>query len=352
MSTPEPAKSQNRRQHWVPQTYLRGFADGNSLRVYSRIPDKHGVRQFETSTVNVAVQRDLYTVTTEHGRDTSFDDKLRTEIEDKIPQTLAPLSLQRLLTVAERMSIVRLAAVQDGRRPTSVDSLADALAGVHDMAAYLYRQNVPGISEAEIADRLRENWGPTHLTGVHALDPRNLALSVLEDTTLNFIGQFAGMGMCVVESTAHDFVTSDNPVCFYDPEVPRPHPVLGVDRSSVTIEVTYPLTRRHTVFMSRLPIVPYAYASSVGVSFLNSRAAYGSRRQVYGFPVEERQGQQRQKNDVYRPYGDVMLAALLLADESGLRIHPGVQESVAGEMARVRIVARAFSDRVLGPPAA
>jgi hypothetical protein len=140
----------------VPQSYLGGFADGDRLRVFARVPNKSGARQFETSTVNVANERDLYTATTEFGRDTAFDDRLRSEIEDKIPETLAPLSVERQFSADERLAIVRLAVVQDARRPTSVQSLAETIERVQEIAAALYRQHVPGITEVEIQDRFRK----------------------------------------------------------------------------------------------------------------------------------------------------------------------------------------------------
>jgi len=294
--------SSNRRQHFVPQAYLRNFADGNRLAVFRRPTGMSGViREFTTSSPNIAVERDVYTIVSEQGRDTSFDEALQT-LERRIPSILAPLNEDRELTDAEMFALVEMAAVQDLRHPTRVTNIAGMISRVQDMARALYRQYEPELSPADIEDRLRENWGETGLSGAHALDPRNLALRTMDGTFHTMPLQFEGYCGCVITSLAHDFITSDHPVTVYDPKR-APSPAFGVDRTSPTIEVTFPLTRRHLLLLAREIIPVRAFARGPAVTMLNSRTAFGSHREVYGFPVQGTAAKRRQRRDVISRWG-------------------------------------------------
>lgn len=125
----------NRRQHWVPRAYLCGFADTDEgLRVFARLPDKRGVREFITTIEGVANERDLYSAKSDEGRDNSLDDAIRTLLEDKLPQTFAPVITGRELSYDELLAVVQLAGAQDMRRPSAVHNLTDALSKIMDHA--------------------------------------------------------------------------------------------------------------------------------------------------------------------------------------------------------------------------
>lgn len=336
--------SSNRRQHWVPQSYLRGFADDDRLRVYARIVGP-GARTFETSTINIANRRDLYTITTQDGADNSLDDAFRREVEDAIPKTLAPLSSGRALTRDERAAILELAGYQDMRGPNVVDSTTNVISDVHRIARALYRQHRPELSEGQIDELLREKWDDTGLTGEHALDSKNLAVRVLSGTR-GFTGQFGGMYGCIVESAAQKFVTSDRPVVFHDPQNLKPG-FWGIDRSAPTTEVVFTLTRQYALVMARIPLVPYAYANAVGATLINGRIAFGASKQVFAFPETEATLSQRQRKDILSSFGALGIALLLIPDESGKRVSPLLAPALKAAPFRLRPLAGAFTDRVL-----
>jgi hypothetical protein len=303
----------NRHQHHVPQAYLRHFADPDRLRVYVR-PEKGStiLREFETTTKNVAHRRDLYTMHTESGeRDNTFDDNLRI-VEDEIHNALEPVLAGRDLNDDDWVNVMALAAVQDGRKPSAVDEASRFIGEVHEQGRYLYRQHRPELSEAEIDDLLRENWGPTTLSGAAALNPKNLARQVLNSTVFEFVDIFTNLyNACLVTSVAHDFFTSDRPVTYFDPVVKQDR--FGFDRSSPTIEITYPLTRRHLLFMSHLPLPPYVRAKKAAVTILNSRTVYGSAAQVYAYPTSDPRARARQRRDAFSTLGSLNITCLILA---------------------------------------
>jgi len=295
--------SSNRRQHYVQQSYLRGFANGDTIRAY-RFEDAAILEAsvFDTNVGNVAAQRDLYTIKDGATRDDSMDNTLR-EVETKLPNILAPVLNGSDLTPENWFDLSMLAAIQESRKPGWVAGLVRGITQIHEQARALYQQYRPELTDSEIDAEIRKNWGDLGLSESAALDPRNLALKVLEPTLHSVHEMFVGQHACLVTSTGQDFVTSNSPVTYFDP-TRTPSPMHGVDRSSYEVEVTFPLTRRHLLLISRRPIPPYVRANRIGVSVLNSRTVYGSQGEVYGYPHDEPAERRRQRNDVVMPrYG-------------------------------------------------
>jgi hypothetical protein len=336
--------SSNRRQHWVPKAYLRGFADADErLRVFARLPDKRGVREFITTVDGIANERDLYSATSDEGRDNSLDDAIRSLVEDKLPQTLAPLTAGVGLKREEWLALVQLAGAQDMRRPSAVHNLTDSITRLLNISRDMYRHHVPGITKEEIDQRIIANWGPDVRSGEYALQPKNLAVDVLKGT-IDFTGQFGGMYPCIIESQAQDFFTSDSPVFFHDPNDLMPSKFFGIDRSKNSVEVIFPLTRRYNLFMARVPLAEYVYADGTGVSLINSRVAYGAHKQVYAYPTDDAQLQRRQQRDLIRQMGVLSLAQSLFSADA-TTLDPTMRALFGTASRAVRLLSDSFSDR-------
>lgn len=336
--------SSNRRQHWVPRAYLRGFAgDDDRLRVFSRLDGERGVREFATTIDGVANERDLYSAISDDGRDNSLDDAIRTLVEDKLPQTVAPVTADVELTRDEWFALIQLAGAQDMRRPSAVHNLTDSISRVLEISRDLYRQNVPGITEKQIDQRIIENWGPDVRSGQHALHPKNLAVDVLKGT-IDFTGQFDSMFPCIIKSQAQDFFTSDSPVFFHDPQIRKPSPFWGIDRSVQSVEVVFPLTRRYLLFLAHIPLASYVYANGTGVSLLNSRIAYGAHKQVYASPTADPRLRRRQELDLIRQMGVLSLAPVLFS-ANATTLDSTIKSLFSDAKRGVRLLSTSFSDR-------
>lgn len=295
--------STNRRQHHVPQTHLRNFAEAGTVRVYRFVNGLvRDARIFPTNIRNVAVIHDLYSVTDEHGRDNALDEHLQ-KIEARIPAILAPVIEGRKLGAEDWRNLKLLTAVQEGRKPGWVKGTTKAIEDLHKIARSLYKQHHPEMMDEAIDAALREKWGDTGLSGAAALDAKNLAIKTVAATLPDLPVYFDDFWSCLVTSAAHDFITSNSPVTYFDP-IRKPHAFYGIDRSTREIEITYPLTRRHLLLLARRSLPPYVRAGRVGVSILNSRTVYGSAGEVYGYPHRDRRAALRQRNDVIMPrYG-------------------------------------------------
>ncbi len=94
------------------------------------------------------------------------------------------------------------------------------------------------------------------------------------------------MHMSVLVSRAHDFMTSDNPVVWVDPVRFPPHPVYGFHFLHLSNEVVYPLTPRHCLFMSYLPLCALVEADAHAVTTVNARLARYSVNEMFALPTD------------------------------------------------------------------
>jgi hypothetical protein len=101
----------------------------------------------------------------------------------------------------------------------------------------------------------------------------------------------AYMHKCIMVSRAHDFMTSDAPVVWVDPVRFPPHPIYGFNFLHLSNEVVYPLTPRHCILMSYLPLVPLMEANADQVTTVNARLARYSVNEMYTHPTQSRSEQ-------------------------------------------------------------
>ena len=130
-----------RGQHYVPQVYLRAFADGETIRVYRR-PKQSGPLTFDTNVKNVAKRRDVYSVQSDQGRDRYIDENFG-RIESQLSDVLVPVVEERLLTDGQWESLKYLVAIQEARSPQAIDNFTDAVTQLLDQARSLYRHHRP-----------------------------------------------------------------------------------------------------------------------------------------------------------------------------------------------------------------
>jgi hypothetical protein len=306
--------ARNRNQHFVPQTYLRGFAESDSVRVYRFVEGPiTDARIFDTNIRNVAARRDLYAVVDGDDRDNALDEEVLQTAESRIPSTLEPVIRGRRLTAEDWAALKEMLAIQEARKPGWIDGITSAIEQSHEIARSLYRQHRPEMSEEDVNDALREQWGSTGLRDTAALDAKNLAIKTMTPTIVETVRIYDEFWSCLIMSSAHDFVTSNSPVVYFDP-TRAPSGFRGVDRSTIDIEITFPLDRRHALLLARRQLPPYVSAKRAGVSIINSRTVYGSTREVYGYPHLDRIGSRRQWRDLVFPRYGWSLVGLITSD--------------------------------------
>jgi Protein of unknown function (DUF4238) len=304
--------SEPRGQHFVPQVYLRAFAEGDTIRVYRRTEQGQTPKTFDTGIKNVAKRRDVYSVQTDQGRDRYIDNNFE-RIESLLADVLVPVVQERLLTDAQWESLKYLVAIQEARSPQAIDNFTEATTRLLDQARSLYRQHRPEWTSEQIEQAVQEKFPSERLSGPLAADPRNIALAATNSAVREFAAHMQTFHATIITSGAHDFMTSNRPVVWFDANDYPPHKFFGFNRMSPTIEVSYPLTRRKCLFLHRYPgsIMQYALASEAAVEMVNSRTACGA-AEVYAFPTVDPQERQRQLLDLTSEAFEWPLLATLL----------------------------------------
>ena len=289
--------SEPRGQHYVPQVYLRAFADGDTIRVYRRAGQNRPMMS-DTNIKNVAKRRDVYSVLTNQGRDRYIDENFG-RVESLLADVLVPVVEERLLTDAQWVSLKYLVAIQEVRSPQAIDNFAHATTRLLDQTRSLYQQHRPEWTSEQIEQAVQEKFPSPKLSGSLAADPRNIALMAANSVVPEFAEHMKTFHATIITSGAHDFMTSNRPVVWFDANDYPPHKFFGFDRQSPTIEVTYPLTRRKCLFLCRYPeaVMQYALANEAAVTMVNSRTACGA-GEMYAYPIQDAHARQRQMLDL------------------------------------------------------
>jgi hypothetical protein len=290
--------SEPRGQHYVPQVYLRAFADRDTIRVHRRPESGQQPTPFDTNVKNVAKRRDVYSVKTDEGRD-RYIDKNFERVENLLAAVLVPVVAGRLLTEAQWDSLKYLAAIQEIRGPEVIDSFADATTRVQEQMRSLYRQHRPEWTEDDIERAVQEKYPSQKLSRELAAAPRNIALTSTNSVVPQFAQHLKSFRATIITSGAQDFMTSNRPVVWFDPDDYPPHKFYGFNRQSPTIEVTYPLTRRKCLLLYLYPgaVKQYALANYAAVRMVNSRTRSGA-KEVYAYPTQDAQERQVQLADL------------------------------------------------------
>jgi hypothetical protein len=109
---------------------------------------------------------------------------------------------------------------------------------------------------------------------------------------------FRRLYVCIVESAAQDFITSDHPVTVFDPTHKGPGDWGRFPYHRLPLEISYPLTRRHCAVLSYMEM-PRRWAGNASmVTAINARTAACCEKDVYVTPFLADDGKHRVINDI------------------------------------------------------
>ena len=198
-----------KKHHYVPVTYLRRFTDAaGQLMVYRKDEPDRPYRQRPEST---GFETHYYSQTGDDGvRDDSSLEALFSEIESSWPSVVDALS-DRQRMFASAPSIITFLALMRVRGPAFRDAAELHLANVVHIQAQVLNDagKLPPPPEGH-EDMLEQMQV--------AIDPHQSLIAMAG--SLNTIGSlFASLSYDVLHNdTAVPFLTSDNPVMYYDPK--------------------------------------------------------------------------------------------------------------------------------------
>jgi hypothetical protein len=262
--------------HVVPRVYLKGFAHAKrGLGVYNSELGKPAY--FERDVKHVATQQDFYILYGSDGTPNEAIEDALSKLEATLRATLKRLRGGKCLTADDLSQLAVFAAMQEARSERRRNVMATPLTVLRNRLVNELKAEGHSAEQTEAAINL---FFRKHLaSGDLRPDPNNISLLMVPEGVYIRYQFFSRMSMCIVESAAHDFFTCDDPVAWT--ETFQPPKEFGFDYLSISAEVTYPLTRRHSIVFSYFPLRPRAKADQQMVSIINARTAGNALREVY-----------------------------------------------------------------------
>jgi hypothetical protein len=224
---------QTKRHHFVPRTYLRAFCDQNGkLRVYRKDGPVEPLYQAPEAT---QFRNYYYSQPVPGGgQDNNTLEGFFSKIESDWPETVAKLHARG--AVNDRLAnIFEFIALQRVRVPASRDAVEASLAQmVKDSMKFMLDVGslpAPPLGLEDLPDRVKVSIDPHR--SLHAM------VTMLEGVAaiLRLVGWVAAHN-----NTGRSFITSDNPVLWFDPSVPldeqRPYTI----QPNGPISVVFPVS--------------------------------------------------------------------------------------------------------------
>jgi Protein of unknown function (DUF4238) len=246
-----------RRHHYLPQFYLRNFADPNDEKVW--IYTKQGEMLNGASPRDIGVEKDYHTVTRRDGI------KDRHTIEDTVGalENIAAPVVQKIIrgtaiTFDDHRSFVVFVAQMLLRVPARRDEMGKMLAGVLKKISRTFASDKEFYHASY--RRFRQETGDTS-----TVDPEDVRQFILSDDCELDANPTAALGLnlgalgvvvkCLLlmnwvfvrANGRFKFITCDNPVFFWDPTIGR-HTWHGVGLMNPGVEVIFPVSPDITAF--------------------------------------------------------------------------------------------------------
>jgi len=252
--------------HYVPRFYLRGFEENGAIWTF----DKEKSRVFQSQVKSIANETAMYSE--------ELESHLANEVEDPAKPALERVRARKQLTTSDRLALAKYIVALWKRVPKARlransyipevgDRVESNLRTELDLIASQDPCSEPRVSAlkqqvAEIIGRYKDHPPPE--AWYH---------SIRSEGNPQLINAMLSMSWVFLVSEKDQFLTSDNPVFFFEHE--------GIDKP--TSEITLPLSSSVALWASRTnaPNGQFVRASPGGVREINRRIAHNSLRFVY-----------------------------------------------------------------------
>jgi len=223
-----------RRHHYVPEFYLKGFIDPAD-KPYIWIYEKGNPKIKKATTKDIAIKKYYYSYRTPEGdKDSETVENFLAEIERKVAPIFKKIKHHKTLSDEERWLFSAFLASMMTRVPAFRNSTEKAIGN-------LVKRIGPIIAYKEskkIAERL--------LSGDYTIEVEVspiFSLAMIPLSVRDFAPIFYKMTWSFFQATKNcKFITSDNPLYFYDPTYNRKSPY-GVGLIFKNIEVVFPISQ-------------------------------------------------------------------------------------------------------------
>lgn len=245
-----PLLSGPKRQHFLPEFYLKGFTKNDMIAVFDRELNEIRVQQ----PVNTCVIGHFYTMEDASGRKRFELEQLLSQYEDKASPVIKKLAATEIINADERTNLAIFVALAAFRTPDVVDSLKAFNSNlIGDMAKRMF------VDVEEVKARMRGKPGTPPMEDELDAEARELvtymqngqykvktnhrwAVGMAIDLAFNIAPILAGRDWVVVhrDNEKKSFVTTDAPVLLTT-VAPRENSFWGIGFGNTDALVLFPL---------------------------------------------------------------------------------------------------------------
>jgi hypothetical protein len=252
--------------HYLPQFYLRGFADGNTVWVH----DRQDRRSYPSQPKSIANENKLYS--------DEIEQHLANAVEDPAKSAIEAVRLRQPLDGKQREALAHYVVALWKRVPEGRERV---YAGVPEVAESIRQELHAELDEtaaaapvlAELAEHRKAQVSEIIEKFKAEPPPEVWHQNLTRDSSPNVVGALLSMNWRVLLSDEANFLTSDNPVFFFQHE--------GIGRP--TSELSVPLSSSVVLWAHRRPTTTTLYlkARREAVRDLNRRVVANATRYVY-----------------------------------------------------------------------
>jgi hypothetical protein len=206
-------EQEKKRHHFVPKAYLGAFCDAKGrVRVYRK---DNPTKALHVDRDNTGFERYYYSQPTpDGGQDNNRLEDMFSKLEAEWPPIVERMHRREDVNDA-LMTVFEFMALQRVRVPASRDATEARLASsVKELFLQLHAAGELPPMPPVLEGRLDEV--------VVSIDPHKSIHGMVEDLQQSVLTVFDRVGICLVHNTTGlPFLTSDNPVIWFDPSVPN-----------------------------------------------------------------------------------------------------------------------------------
>jgi hypothetical protein len=274
--------------HFVAASYLRGFSNNDMLwgwfRELNEVRDVH-IRY-------VAQEKGFYDLRLVDGGQSDDLENALAAFDGFIPSiisgAIAPTATEADVEKVRELFANTIARNHQGR-DLRIPEATVARQRVEDMYDADFPDTDPAQRAWAIEYVMREVFDvPAHLAPTPETISRLNILTLASDILVAM-----PQHVCIFESDAQFFFTSDAPTSYFDSA--EGHPTEGVTGpksfSSPGLELTIPLDRKHAALIANAPLPPRGYANFGTVRVINARTAFFTKRVLLAYPSNDPRGE-------------------------------------------------------------
>ena len=203
-----------KKQHYVPQVYLRNFTDKDS---YYYVFDKSTNKKWRQTPSNSGYSKHFYTVEVDGEKDYFIEKLLAEKVDSLLPEIIVNLQRKKVFNEKDRKDLATFLAFQYLRTPAQRKNYNRMIEKGHKRILKLLfsMEKYHGLLENKIAD--------DQINSIeHILNSEDYEIAVSKEGSLKLMLEFAdemiqmlsNHNIIVLEaSSKSEFITTDNPYC-------------------------------------------------------------------------------------------------------------------------------------------